>query len=92
MNKVKTMTLSGPGVTALSGPIHPPDLLGMAHSPVYFPAAGVADHDFSWVHATAAKITDPIIHQLLEEDAIRCRIILQDYRYLHTFTTPARRG
>jgi 2-methylcitrate dehydratase PrpD len=39
----------------------------MAHSPAYFLAAGVADKDFSWVHATPAKITDPIIHRLLDK-------------------------
>ena len=64
---VETITLSRPGVTALSGPLHPTDLIGMAHSPAYFLAAGVADKDFSWVHATAAKITDPVIHQLLDK-------------------------
>jgi 2-methylcitrate dehydratase PrpD len=64
---VETITLSRPGVTALSGPLHPADLIDMAHSPAYFLAAGVADKDFSWVHATAAKITDPVIHQLLEK-------------------------
>jgi 2-methylcitrate dehydratase PrpD len=64
---VDTITLSRPGVTALSGPIHPTDLIDMAHSPAYFLAAGVADHDFSWVHATEAKIKDPVIHQLLDK-------------------------
>src|SRR5438128_3784704 len=64
---VETITLSRPGVTALSGPVHPTDLIGMAHSPAYFLAAGVADHDFSWVHATAAKLTDPVIQQLLDK-------------------------
>jgi 2-methylcitrate dehydratase PrpD len=39
----------------------------MAHSPAYFLAAGVADHDFSWVHATEAKIKGPAIHQLLDK-------------------------
>jgi 2-methylcitrate dehydratase PrpD len=39
----------------------------MAHSPAYFLAAGVADKDFSWLHATEAKITDPVIHQLLDK-------------------------
>lgn len=62
---VETITLSRPGVTALSGPLHPTDLIGMAHSPAYFLAAGVADKDFSWVHATEGKITDPVIHRLL---------------------------
>jgi 2-methylcitrate dehydratase PrpD len=39
----------------------------MAHSPAYFLAAGVADHDFSWVNATEAKITDPVIHRLIDK-------------------------
>jgi 2-methylcitrate dehydratase PrpD len=66
-DEVDTITLSRPGVTALSGPLHPTDLIDMAHSPAYFMAAGVADQDFSWVHATEAKITDPVIHQLLDK-------------------------
>jgi 2-methylcitrate dehydratase PrpD len=65
-DEVETITLSRPGVTALSGPVHPTDLIAMAHSPAYFLAAGVADKDFSWVHATEAKITDPVIHRLLD--------------------------
>ena len=66
-DEVDTITLSRPGVTALSGPVHPTDLIDMAHSPAYFLAAGVADHNFSWVHATEAKIQDPVIHQLLDK-------------------------
>jgi 2-methylcitrate dehydratase PrpD len=64
---VETITLSRPGVTALTGSLHPADLIDMAHSPAYFLAAGVADRDFSWVHASAAKITDPVIHQLIDK-------------------------
>jgi 2-methylcitrate dehydratase PrpD len=63
---IDSITVSRPGFTALTGPLHPTDLIGMAHSPAYFLAAGAADHDFSWVHATAAKIADPIIHQLID--------------------------
>jgi 2-methylcitrate dehydratase PrpD len=66
-DEVETITLSRPGVTALSGPLHPTDLIDMAHSPAYFLAAGAADQDFSWAHATAAKITDPVIHRLLDK-------------------------
>ena len=66
-DEVETITLSRPGVTALTGPIHPAGLIDMAHSPAYFLAAGVADHEFSWAHATDAKITDPIIHQLIDK-------------------------
>jgi 2-methylcitrate dehydratase PrpD len=65
--EVESITVSRPGFTALTGPLHPIDLIGMAHSPAYFLAAGAADHDFSWVHATAAKIADPVIHQLIDK-------------------------
>ena len=46
---VESITVSRPGITALTGPLHPTDLIGMAHSPAYFVAAGVADRGFSWV-------------------------------------------
>jgi 2-methylcitrate dehydratase PrpD len=64
---VESITVSRPGFTALTGPLHPTDLIGMAHSPAYFLAAGVADRDFSWIHATAEKINDPMIHQLIDK-------------------------
>ena len=66
-DEVESITLSRPDVTALAGPLHPTDLIGMAHSPAYFLAAGVADHGLSWVHATHAKITDPVIHRLIDK-------------------------
>lgn len=65
--EVESITVSRPGFNALTGPLHPTDLIGMAHSPAYFVAAGVADHSFSWLHATPSKITDPIIHQLIDK-------------------------
>jgi 2-methylcitrate dehydratase PrpD len=65
--EVDSITVSRPGMTALTGPLHPADLVDMAHSPAYFLAAGVADRDFSWVHATAAKIADPVIHGLIDK-------------------------
>jgi 2-methylcitrate dehydratase PrpD len=65
--EVESITLSRPGVAALAGPRHPTDLIGMAHSPAYFLAAGVADQGFSWVHATQVKIADPVIHRLIEK-------------------------
>ena len=69
-DEVESITLSRPDVTALAGPLHPTDLIGMAHSPAYFLAAGVADHGLSWVHATHAKITDPVIHRLIDKVCI----------------------
>ncbi len=79
---VASITIARPGMTKLSGPLHPADLIDMAHSPAYFAAAGVADHAFSWEHASAAKIADPVIHRLIDrvqvgvpptEDAARYR-------------------
>ncbi len=54
-DEIESITLSRPGVTALAGPLHPADLIDMAHSPAYFLAAGAADHEFSWVHASAGQ-------------------------------------
>ncbi len=45
---------------------HPKNLVDVAHTPAYFAAAAVADHDFSWVHASKKKFLDPIIHQLID--------------------------
>jgi 2-methylcitrate dehydratase PrpD len=64
---VESITIARPGFTRLSGPLHPTDLIGMAHSPAYFAAAGVADHEFSWIHASDAKIADPVIHGLIDK-------------------------
>src|SRR6516162_8259062 len=69
-DEVESITLSRPGVTALAGPLHPSDLIGMAHSPAYFLAAGAADRDFSWAHAAATKIADPVIHRLIDKVGI----------------------
>jgi len=66
-DEVESITLSRPGVTSLAGPLHPTDLIGMAHSPAYFLAAGAADHGLSWVHATPEKIADPVIHRLIDK-------------------------
>ncbi len=66
-DEIDSITLSRPGVTALAGPLHPADLIDMAHSPAYFLAAGAADREFSWAHATAAKIADPVIHRLIDK-------------------------
>lgn len=47
------------------GPANPTDLIGIAHSPAYFAAAGAADRDFTWIHAFPEKINDPRIRGLL---------------------------
>jgi 2-methylcitrate dehydratase PrpD len=66
-DQVESITISRPDMTALRGPLHPRDLVDMAHSAAYFTAAGVADRAFSWEHAGAAKIADPTIHRLIDK-------------------------
>ncbi|HEY1933499.1 MAG TPA: MmgE/PrpD family protein [Acetobacteraceae bacterium] len=63
---IAAIVISRPGMTALHGPLHPADLIDMAHSPAYFAAAGAADRAFGWEHASAAKIADPVIHRLID--------------------------
>jgi 2-methylcitrate dehydratase PrpD len=64
--EIAGITISRPGMTTLPGPLHPANLIDMAHSPAYFAAAGAADRAFSWEHAGAAKIADPTIHRLID--------------------------
>jgi 2-methylcitrate dehydratase PrpD len=64
-DEVETITISRPGFRTLTGPQYPTDLIGIAHSPAYFAAAGVADRDYSWAHAFEDKINDPVIRGLL---------------------------
>src|SRR3954451_12654684 len=65
--EVESITVSRPGMTALTGPMHPADLIDMAHSPAYFTASGVADRRFSWEHAGPEKIADSVIHALIDK-------------------------
>jgi 2-methylcitrate dehydratase PrpD len=64
---IESITVSRPGLTVLGGPLHPKDLVDMAHSPAYFTAAGAADRGFSWANATPAKIADRVIHSLIDK-------------------------
>jgi 2-methylcitrate dehydratase PrpD len=66
-DEVESITVSRPGLTRLSGPLHPKDLIDMAHSPAYFTAAGVADKEFGWMHCRPKKIADPAIHRLIDK-------------------------
>jgi 2-methylcitrate dehydratase PrpD len=64
---IESITIARAGFNALSGKLHPSDLIQMAHSPAYFAAAGAAERMFSWVHASDAKIADPVIHGLINK-------------------------
>ena len=48
---------------------HPRDLIGAAHSVVYFVAASVADRRFGWEHMTEEKMRDPLISGLQDKVA-----------------------
>ena len=64
-DEVESITISRPGFQGFTGPRYPTDLIGIAHSPAYFAAAGVADRSFSWAHAFEDKINSPAIRGLL---------------------------
>lgn len=65
---VESIVVSGPRLIG-TRVFHPTDLIGMAHSLPYFVAAGIADRDFSWAHASPEKILDPTIGEL--QDKVR---------------------
>ena len=39
----------------------------MAHSPAYFIAAAIADGGYGWIHASAERVADPVIAQLIDK-------------------------
>lgn len=78
---IATITIHRPGMTALHPPLHPKDLIDMAHSPANFAAAGAADHGFAWVHASAAKIADPVIHALIDKVRVGAEPVEHAGRY-----------
>jgi 2-methylcitrate dehydratase PrpD len=61
---IARIVVSGPRVRGQIGHKHPTDLVGAIHSLPYFVASAVADQEFSWQHATPAKIADPVIGRL----------------------------
>jgi 2-methylcitrate dehydratase PrpD len=63
---IDQIVVSRPGVRSIGGPARPKDLIDMAHSAAYFAAAGAADRDFGWQHATPEKIGDPVIAALCD--------------------------
>jgi 2-methylcitrate dehydratase PrpD len=64
---VASIVLSSAKYRTLPGPKHPTDLIGVAHSPAYFIAAAIADRGYGWIHASAEKVTDPVIARLIDK-------------------------
>ena len=65
--EVEKITISAAQMRDWGSKSHPGDLIGAAHSVVYFVAAAVADRRFDWEHMTQAKMTDPIIAALQDK-------------------------
>jgi 2-methylcitrate dehydratase PrpD len=63
---VESIVLSAPKYRNLQ-PSHPTDLIGVAHSPAYMIAAAVADKGYGWIHASPAKVADPVIAGLIDK-------------------------
>lgn len=93
-DEVERIIAAWPDATRLPGPIHPRNLVDMAHSAAYFVAAGVADRTFSWQHASMEKITDPVINALCDRVEIGAppAVDAEKYRQGATVTVVTRDG
>ncbi|MGE0058585.1 MAG: MmgE/PrpD family protein [Dehalococcoidia bacterium] len=87
---IEQIVVSRPGITSLAGPVHPKDLIDMAHSATYFVAAAAADRDFGWVHASEAKILDPVINALCDRVVIGAQPATDLERYKQGATVTIR--
>ena len=65
--EVESITISAAQMKDWGSKSHPRDLIGAAHSVVYFVAASVADRRFDWEHMTPAKMADPVITALQDK-------------------------
>ncbi len=63
--EVAKILVSGPQIRTIGRGQPPKDLIEAIHSLHYFLASAVADKDFSWVHATPAKIHNPAVARLI---------------------------
>jgi 2-methylcitrate dehydratase PrpD len=64
--EVARILVSGQNQTTIGGSRRPRNLAEAIHSLPYFVASAVVDKDFSWVHATPAKISSPIVARLMD--------------------------
>jgi 2-methylcitrate dehydratase PrpD len=62
---VAKILIAGPERTNIGGSRRPRDLVEAIHSLPYFVASAVADKEFTWIHATEAKIFDPVVARLM---------------------------
>ena len=64
--QVAKILVAGANRTTVGGSRRPKDLVEAIHSLPYFVASAVADKDFTWVHATEAKIFNPVVTRLMD--------------------------
>ena len=64
-DEVESIAISRPGFQGFANAHQPTDLIGIAHSALYFAACGVVDRDYTWAHAFPDKINDPAIRGML---------------------------
>ncbi len=64
--RVARILVAGQNRTSVGGSRRPRDLVEAIHSLPYFVASAVADKDFTWVHATEAKIFNPVVARLMD--------------------------
>ena len=62
---VSQILVAGPPVRTMFGSRQPKDHVEAIHSLPYFVASAIADKNFTWVHATADKIYDPVVRGLM---------------------------
>jgi 2-methylcitrate dehydratase PrpD len=65
-DEVTRILVAGPNRTTVGGSRRPKDLVEAIHSLPYFVASAVADKEFTWIHATEAKIFNPVVTRLMD--------------------------
>ncbi len=65
-DQVARILVAGQNRTDVGGSRRPKDLVEAIHSLPYFVASAVADKEFTWVHATEAKIFNPVVTRLMQ--------------------------
>jgi 2-methylcitrate dehydratase PrpD len=65
-DEVTRILIAGPNRQSIEGSRRPGDYSAAITSLPYFVASAVKDRDFSWVHATPAKMFDPALHSLMD--------------------------
>ena len=81
--EVVSIMVSSAKYRKLTGPAHPTDLIGVAHSLAYFLAAAVADRRYGWIHASPAKVTDPVIGRLIDKVCVDPNPLPYPDRFAH---------